>query len=210
MARVVKPRTRRAEKSEETRRRILDAASALFARHGFTGTTIDAIAAEADVAVETVYSRFKNKTNLLDAILGPAITGRDDASTVFDRPEIEEVRASRDQRRQVRLMASFSRGILERTHGVHRILHAAAAVDANAARLEKEDRQRRRQSQGAYIEMLLANGPLRAGLTAELAADSYAALANPQTYEFFVDQLGWAPRRFETWLADAFERLLLD
>lgn len=206
---VKAPRTRRSEQAAETRRRIIEAATALFAEGGFAGTTIEAIASRADVAVETVYSRFRNKVNLLDAILGPAITGRDDAATLFDRPEIAEIRACSDQRQQIRMLARFSRGVLERTHTIHRILHAAAAVDSNAAELERLDAERRRRGQRTYIDMLLANGPLRAQLKPELAADSYAALANPQTYSFFVDQRAWAPARFESWLADSLERLLL-
>jgi AcrR family transcriptional regulator len=203
------PRTRRAQKAEETRQRILRAAAGLFGEVGFAATTIEAIAARADIAVETVYSRFRNKASLLDAILGPAITGRDDAPTLLDRPEIAEIKAASDQRRQVALLAAFSRGVLERTHDIHRILHAAAAVDPGAAALERADQRRRWESQVVYIDMLLANGRLRAGLTREAARDTYAALANPQTFAFFVDQLGWEADRFESWLADALERLLL-
>ena len=86
----LRPRTRRAERAEQTRRRILDAATALFIEKGYTAATIDAIAAAADVAVETVYSRFRNKANLLEAILEPAIVGADDGRDLFERPEIAE------------------------------------------------------------------------------------------------------------------------
>ena len=187
----------------------MQAASSLFAQVGFAAATIEAIAAEADVAVETVYSRFRNKSNLLDAILGPAITGRDDGAKLFERSEIAEIRSCRDQRRQVAMLVSFSRGVLERTHEIHRILHAAAAMDANAASLERTDQQRRRRSQAVYIDILVASGGLRQGLSKEMAADTYAALATPQTYAFFVDQLGWTSMQFEGWLADALVRLLL-
>src|SRR4051812_35681568 len=43
------PRTRRADKAEHTRRRIVAAASELFAERGFAATTIDDIARHADV-----------------------------------------------------------------------------------------------------------------------------------------------------------------
>lgn len=206
---VKAPRTRRAERAEETRRRILDAATALFTTVGFAGATIEAIAASADVAVETVYSRFRNKANLLDAILRPAISGLDGNSSLFDRPELSEIRSCRDQHAQVRLLARFSRSVLERTDQLHRILHTAAAVDPNAAELERLDQERRHRGQRLYVEMLLANGPLRVGLTPELANDTYAALANPMTYVFFVHQLRWTPQAFEEWLADGLDRLLL-
>ena len=37
---------------------VLDAAERLFARHGYRGTTIEALADEADVAVSSIYSNF--------------------------------------------------------------------------------------------------------------------------------------------------------
>jgi AcrR family transcriptional regulator len=173
------------------------------------GTTIEAIADRADVAVETVYSRFRTKANLLDAVLAPAISGQTDGGTVFDRPEMAEIRSCSDQRRQLRMLAHFSRGILERTSQIHQILQTAVAVDANAAEVQRADQEYRLQGQRRYIEMLLANGPLRAGLTPEVAADTYSALANPTTFAFFTRQRGWTPDQFEEWLGECLIRLLL-
>jgi AcrR family transcriptional regulator len=203
------PRTRRAEQAEQTRRRILNAATSLFTEEGFATTTIEAIAARADVAVETVYSRFRSKANLLDSILGPAITGKDDHRTLFDLPEFAEVRECTHQRQQLRLLAHFSRMVLQRTDQIHRILQTAASSDPTAAELYRVDSERRYRGQTAYIDMLLANGPLREHLTPSEAADTYAALANPTTYAFLTGDRGWSPERFEEWLADSLIRLLL-
>ena len=206
---VKPPRTRRADRAEQTRRRILDAATSLFLEIGFATATIEAIADRADVAVETVYSRFRTKANLLDAILSPAISGRDDDSTVFDLPEFNEIRSCQDQRLQLRLLAHLSRSILERTTQFHQILFAAAVVDANAADVQRADEAYRLRGQRLYIDLLLANGPLRAGLTPDVAADTYSSLANPTTYVFLTRQRGWTPDQFEEWLADCLARLLL-
>jgi AcrR family transcriptional regulator len=211
MARAVNgsgaPRTRRTEQAERTRRRILDAATALFTDPGYAAATIEAIATRADVAVETVYSRFRNKANLLVAILEPAIVGTDDAVALIDLPDITEIRACTDQRQQVRLLAHFSRAILQRTERVHRILRTAASVDTTAAELQRTDTERRYQGQLAYVDMLLENGPLRAGRSH--AADTYATLASPAAYAFLIDERGWAPEQFEEWLADTLTRTLL-
>lgn len=205
----VGPRTRRAERAEQTRRRILDAATALFTAKGYSSTTIESIAARADVAVETVYSRFRNKANILDAVLEPAIVGSDDGRNLFDLAEIADIRECRDQVAQIRLLAGFSRGILERTHTAHRILQTAAASDPNAAELQRRDAAGRCEAQRAYIDMLLANGPLRHGLTPDDAAATYSALANPTTYMFLIVERGWSADRFEQWLGDSLARLLL-
>lgn len=203
------PRTRRAEQAERTRRQIIDAATALFLDPGYPATTIDAIAARADVAVETVYSRFRNKSNLLTAILEPAIVGTDQDVALLDLPEAREIRACPDQHRQLRLMARFSRTVLQRTVPAHRILSTAAAIDAKAAELQRTDQQRRHEAQTVLIDMLLANGPLRDGLPRGRAADAYAALANPTTYAFFTRERGWTPEQYEHWLADMLATALL-
>lgn len=202
-------RTLRAEQAEQTRQRILAAATSLFLSRGYAGTTLQVIASEAGVAVETVYSRFKNKTNLLAAILEAGIIPSQDGRDIFDLPEIEQIRATRDQQEQVRLLAAFSRGILERTDAAHRILRSAAEVDDHASQLQKQDTARRIEGQHIYIDLLLANGPLRNGLSREGAAATYSALASPDTYGQLTNAVGWSAEQFEAWLADSLARLLL-
>jgi AcrR family transcriptional regulator len=202
-------RSRRAERAEQTRLRILESATALFDVRGYAATTMEAIAERADVAVETVYSRFRTKANLLDAILEPAIVGVTDGRDLFDLPDIARVRQCPNQRAQIRMLAHFSRGILERTAVAHRILRSAAASDAAAAELQRADAKRRGDGQRVYVEMLLANGPLRAGLTPSDAAATYSALSNPNTYALLVGERSWSADKFEEWLGDSLTLLLL-
>jgi AcrR family transcriptional regulator len=187
----------------------VEAATALFLERGYPSTTIEAIAAGADVAVETVYSRFRSKANLLAAILEPAIVGSSEGHDLLRHPEIELIGATTDQRCQIHLLARFSRGILERTHTPHTILRTAACSDPTAAELQRRDARRRCDVQRHYIDMLMANGPLRDGLTPDQAADTYSALANPTTYDFLVRERGWTPDQFQAWLADCLIRALL-
>ena len=207
-------RTRRADKAEATRRRVVSAATALFGEVGYAGTTVQAIAARADVAVETVYARFGNKANVLAAVLEPAVVGADsdaDGETeLLELPELRAVRSCTDQRAQIRLLAAFSRRTLQRVAQLQHILADAAAADRRAADLRRRDFDRRLRTQAAFIDMLLSNGPLRAGLTPREAADSYSALASPTTYAFLTGERGWSPERFESWLADSLTRLLLE
>ncbi len=202
-------RTRRAEKAASTRRRIVEAATGLFLDRGYVATTMDAIAERADVAVETVDSRFGNKANVLGAILEPAIVGADDGRDIFDRPEIAAIDATRDQHSQLQQLAAFSRGILERSQVPHRILASAAGSDANAAELQRRDTVRRITGQRRYIEMLLQNGPLRTGMAPDVAAATYSALACPNTYTLLVRDCGWSPAQFQHWLEETLIRLLL-
>ena len=55
----------RDRKKREQRHRIIKAAASLFAEHGLDATTMDDIAAAADVSVATVYNYFGSKSSLL-------------------------------------------------------------------------------------------------------------------------------------------------
>jgi AcrR family transcriptional regulator len=202
-------RTRRADKAEETRQRILGAATRLFAAQGYAATTIGAIADQADVAVETVYSRFGTKLALLREILDVAIVGNTVGRDILDLPEIAAVRAEKDQRAQLAALTRLSRGILERSAAGHRILRSSVAADPAVQRFADEDRKRRHRVQTAYIGMLLANGPLRDEMTEAQAAATYGALANPDTYASLTQDWGWSAEQYEQWLRGSMTLLLL-
>jgi len=202
-------RTRRAAKAEGTRLRILQAASDLFAAQGYAATTIGAIADEADVAVETVYSRFGNKVTLLRQILEVALVGNTGGVDILDLPEISAIRTLTDQRTQLARLAQLSRGILERSALGHLILRSSVAADPAVQEFADEDRRRRHRAQTAYIVMLLANGPLRNQMSTPEAAATYGALANPDTYASLTRHWGWSADRYEDWLRDNLTLLLL-
>jgi AcrR family transcriptional regulator len=204
------PRTRRAERAAATKRRIVEAAAALFEDPGYASATIEAIAAKADVAVETVYARFGNKAAVLKAVLDQAVIGNDRGLAVLELPAIAEIRDTTDQAHQLRLLARFSTGILSRVINTHRILQSAAATDSTAAEQLRKDLTYRLETQQAYIDLLLANGPLRTGLGKAEAATTYSVLASPATFDFLTRQQGWTRDQFEAWLAEALIRLLLD
>ncbi|MEW9797345.1 TetR/AcrR family transcriptional regulator [Alteromonas sp. CYL-A6] len=56
-------------KSEEKRRQILTAASALFLREGFANTSMDSVAKASGVSKQTVYSHFPSKDTLFQAAI---------------------------------------------------------------------------------------------------------------------------------------------
>ncbi|MCR6110846.1 TetR/AcrR family transcriptional regulator [Bacillus sp. A301a_S52] len=51
------------------RQKILDAATATFSEYGYKGTTMDKVAAAAHIGKGTIYTAFKNKEELFNAIL---------------------------------------------------------------------------------------------------------------------------------------------
>lgn len=73
------------QRGEGTREAILDAATELFARHGFDGATISAIASGAGVNRALIAYHFRNKAGLYDAIVQSAV---DEAAEALGQFEI--------------------------------------------------------------------------------------------------------------------------
>lgn len=206
---VKAPRDRRARRAAETRVRIVEAAAKLFVERGYAATTIEAVAAEADVAVETVYARFKNKRNLLEAYLDASIVGDAEPVPLLDRPEAKALADATDQREQVRLAAGIARGVLERNAPVHSVIRTAIAVSPELGALADEDEARRKATQRAFVEMLSSRGPFRDGMSVADAVETLAALANPENYAYLTRRRGWTPARFQRWLEESLTLLLL-
>jgi AcrR family transcriptional regulator len=74
---------RRQQNRLNRERAILDAALTVFAAAGYSGTTMDAVAAEAGVTKPTLYSYFPSKDVLFQAMM---LGKRDLMLDVFDRP----------------------------------------------------------------------------------------------------------------------------
>lgn len=68
---------RRAEQARQTRREIIAAAHRLLVEQGYTAATISAVAQEAGVALQTIYTAVGNKRALLRAVIESAIAGDD-------------------------------------------------------------------------------------------------------------------------------------
>ena len=181
-------RTRRADKAQQTRQRIIDAATRLFLERGYVPTTIEAIAEAADVAVETVYARFRNKTSLMVAVKDAA---------------------EPSQSRQLEMAAALSRGMLQRISPVYAVLRDAAAADSALRGPLTADINRRRDFQRTLAEIVHARGPFRGGLTTEPAAETYSALANPDLYLLLTTHHRWTANQYQAWLARSLRLLLL-
>ena len=74
---------RRQQNRLNRERQILDAALTVFAATGYSGTTMDAVAAEAGVTKPTLYSYFPSKESLFQAMM---LGKRDLMLDVFEHP----------------------------------------------------------------------------------------------------------------------------
>jgi len=214
MPRTARPRrsydsSRRREQALQTHSAILDAARELFIERGYAATTIDAIAARAQVSPETIYAVFKNKRSVLSRLIDVAIAGDDAPVTVLERNWVQDMREEPDPLRRLQILARNGRLILERTAPVYEVLRGAAAADPELASLWELNKSQRFAGQRELLRILVGTDQLREGLTARVAADVLFSIGSPESYRLLVVDRGWSADRFERWYADALRRLLL-
>lgn len=189
---------------EETRRAIVTAARSLFARKGYVATTIEAIARDAGVAVQTVYANFGSKRGIFEAVVEVGQTEPDllDIAQQFEA-------ASSDPHQQLRLAAAFNRRFFERLSDIFDALPGAAAADPALTRLRLRQEDGRRARSHGMVAAWAASGGLRPGLTEVEAADVMFALAGPEVFRLLVTRCGWSPEQYEEWLITSLESLLI-
>src|SRR3954470_7147147 len=105
---------RRREQAAATRRAILEAAQKLFEQQGYAATPMAAIAAEAGVALKTVYVVFETKSGVLRALWHLRLRGDDADVPVGERQWFRAVVEEPDPERRLRLTARNSRAVKER------------------------------------------------------------------------------------------------
>ena len=126
---------RRREQAAATRREILSAAQRLFEQQGYAATTMAAIAAEARVALKTVYVAFETKSGLLRALWHLLLRGDEGDAPMGQRQWYRELLAEPDPERQLRLMARNSRLVKLRVAALMEVIRSAAPTDPDIAAL---------------------------------------------------------------------------
>ncbi|MEV1131239.1 helix-turn-helix domain-containing protein [Agromyces sp. NPDC049794] len=204
--------TRRRAQAAQTRARIVEVAARLFVAKGYAGTTIPGIAAEARVAVETVYRASTGKAGLLAEAVHAAVAGGVERAElpVTARPAIRRINEEPDPVRQLQLYAATQPGIWSRVGPLLRVLDAAADSDPTLVALqERLATERRNGLRHGFGRMLEQRGVLRSGVTAERAGDIVYTVCGQANYLALVLDCGWSDAEYEEWLADTLVSALL-
>lgn len=198
-------------KAAETRAKVIDAARRMFLERGYAGATIPRIAAEAGVAVETVYRCAAGKAGLLAAAIEAALAGGVDRAEVpvEHRPGIRRVIDEPDPVRQLELYAATQPGLYHRAGSLLRVLDEAAAGNADLAQLREQHAARRLEGMRRFAGLLAERGALRTGLSVERAADILVTVCAQANYDSLVSGRGWSHDAYRDWVADTLAHSLL-
>lgn len=194
---------RRRQQADATRREILEAAKRLFERDGYASTTMAAIAADAGVALKTVYLAFETKSGLLRTLWHLLLRGDEGDVPVAEREWFRQVIEERDPERQLRLNAHNSRTAKERIGGMLEVIReAAVGGDDDAAALWQRIETEYHANQRTVIESLGKKRALRSGLDVDRAADILWTINHPSQWQLLVRARGWSPEHYEQWCAE--------
>lgn len=184
--------TLREAQAAVTRTRILDAARTLFFRDGYAATTLKAVAAEAGVAVQTVYAVFGSKAAILTELRW----------IVVNLPEADEARLAAMRAPTVEdRMALFAQSIRRRWElagDIVQVNQDAARTDP-AIRSQVQPAEDRRQGGIAMFARALVDDfrlPIDAGRVAAMVD----ALTMYRLYAQLIHIHGWTSDEYEAWL----------
>lgn len=198
----------RLARTAANRARMLAAARDLFTAHGYTATTMKAIADRAGMAVQTLYFTFATKRAILSELLDVEIAGDSEPVATLDRPWAAKALAA-PPAEQIRLQVAAAAGILARVSPLLEVVRSAAATDPEIAELWRTNISQRHIVQLRFADALDAKAALRPGTDAARAADIALAVLAPETYHLLVHERGWSPDAWQQWATDALLHQLL-
>jgi AcrR family transcriptional regulator len=199
------PRRARQERSRVTEAKIISAATELFLRDGYAATTMAAIAAGAEVSVQSLYLRFAGKLDILAAALDVAIVGDTQPVPLLDRPWFARLRGMGDGPAAVRLFVRQVASILVRSQPLYAVVLLAGD---EARELLAANKAQRHDGVIAVGQALAAKPGFASARDARSAADLLYALLSEEQYGLLVGERGWTSGAWRAWTTDVLIREL--
>lgn len=191
-----------------TRRQIRQAAMSLFLERGYGGTTMDLVAANAQVSARYIHMTFGGKADLFSEVIQIVIAGDDEPLPLGKRPHGMAM-LDAGGAETLAAFAATSTAALQRNAGLLAVADVAAAADEDLAVLRDRGRRRRLVDCAEVVAALDRQQALKSELGITEAADVLYTLSAPATYQLFVDERSWSPDRYQQWLTDSTVSALL-
>ncbi|CAL9326603.1 TetR/AcrR family transcriptional regulator [Streptomyces olindensis] len=202
-------RGKQANKAQETRRRIIEAAGALFMEQGYGATRLQEIADRAGVAVQTIYFVFRNKPSLLKELVDVAIAGDDEPVPTMERPWFAEVMAAPTARSALAALVAGTRRTLERVAALNEMVRAATATNPEIRELWPDQADPRYTVLSTAARSLTRKPGARPAVPLEEAADVLYAVLSPELFLVLTRDRAWPPAKWERWAYDTLGSQLL-
>ena len=200
----------RQAQSATTRQRIVQAGRELIIEYGYRATTIAAVAARANVNVDTVYELVGRKPLLLRELFEQAISGTDSVVAAKERDAVKAIIAEPDPAIKLQLYARAVRETHGRLAPLFLALRDASSTETEANEVWRKISERRAVNMRELAVNIREAGGLRLGLSVQEAADTLWTTNSLEVYLLLTVERKWSAGRYERWLAKCWRRLLLD
>jgi len=177
------PRLRREERQAITRAQILDAAERIFARDGFRGASVEAIAEEAGFSHGAIYSNFKGKEDLFLVLVEERIDAR--LAKVYEAADSELSRGVEPLEAARAFVAMLNQE--RETYLLLVDFWNQAVRDPKAAGRFADRHQRLRTIIGRIVEGVVGDQGLELSVSRDHVASALIALTNGFTIERLAD-----------------------
>lgn len=191
--------SKQAERSRQTRRRVLAAANELFVERGYGSAALQDIADRADVSVQTIYFTFRNKRNLLKELVDVTVAGDDDQIPTMERPWFVEAMNAPGAEDHLRAHVAGTAVILDRVSPTVEVLRTAIAMEPELRATWDEALSQRYTVQRTAAAAIVGKPGARPGVTADQAADALFAILSPELYLLLVRDRSWTPEQWTPW-----------
>lgn len=189
--------------------KILHAALNLFVTRGYPSTTVEMIAHEAGVAVQTVYFSFRAKVNVLKQLVDTNIAGDTQPTATLQRAWVADALAEPDPARQLEIQVKGTAAIYRRVAALLGVLRRASDTDPAVAELWRTNQEQRRALHRQLVTALRRKGTLPSGMRLSQAVDISYAVLGPELFHVLVTERGWSIAEWERWTLNALRRELL-
>ena len=169
----------RRQRSAASRARILKSAALLFASDGYAATTMDMIAAEAGLAVQTVKYTYHTKARVLLEVI-EMVAAAGDPLPVPQRAWFREATTADSPHRRLAVTVEYGTDIFVRLAPLTAAIATAATTDPEVRRCRRATDAARRAGLAAIVTALQSQDHLNPRLTAQQALDVLVVQQSPQ------------------------------
>ena len=191
----------RSSRAADTRLRIQKSARRLIAASGFENTAITAIAKDAGVSPQTIYSVFGSKA----AIVASMLTHLEEEAGEAD--SLAALMAEDNPRRQLQIFSEWIRRLFDMSADIFTVV-AQSPDEPSLVEIRENGDARRlggcKMLAGKWAEA----GVLNDKYDADAAAEQFWLLTSFETYVLCTKGLNWSSDRYEKWVAESVAQLV--
>lgn len=167
------------------------------------------IASSAGIALDTIYASVGPKPAVFRLVVETAISGANSTVLAEQRAYVVAIRAEPTASGKLAIYAKALIGIHQRLAPVFRVIEVAALAEPDLKGLWEEIAEKRASNMKLFARNLAETGEVRKNFSLDTVADIVWSMSSPEFYILLVEERHWSPQDYASWLADAWNRLLL-